>query len=210
LHDGVLYYTIDQHDIPRVVVPLDEDLRLRLISEFHDTPVSGHLGREKTFLSLSRSYYWPNQYKWVRKYIRTCEICQRVKPSASSQAPLKSLPIPADCWRSVSLDFVFGLPKDSKNRTGILVFVDRFSKMVHLAAVPSQVSAKETAHIFLEIVFKHHGLPSELVSDRDPRFTSQFWRSIFDKLGTKLTMSTAAHPETDGQTERVNRVLGDV
>jgi hypothetical protein len=210
LHDGVLYYTIDQHDTPRVVVPLDEDLRLRLISEFHDTPVSGHLGREKTFLSLSRSYYWPNQYKWVRKYIRTCEICQRVKPSASSQAPLKSLPIPADCWRSVSLDFVFGLPKDSKNRTGILVFVDRFSKMVHLAAVPSQVSAKETAHIFLEIVFKHHGLPSELVSDRDPRFTSQFWRSIFDKLGTKLTMSTAAHPETDGQTERVNRVLGDV
>jgi len=206
-HDGMLYYTIDQHDSPRVVVPLDTDLRLRLISEFHDAPVSGHLGREKTFASLSRDYYWPHQYKWVRKYIRTCEICQRVKPSASNQAPLNPLPIPADCWRSVSLDFVFGLPKDAKNRTGILVFVDRFSKMVHLAAVPAQVTAKETAHIFLEVVFKHHGLPKELVSDRDPRFTSHFWRAVFDKLGTQLSMSTAAHPETDGQTERVNRVM---
>jgi len=209
-HDGLLYYSIDQHDAPRIVVPNDEDLRLRLISEFHDTPVGGHLGREKTFLSLSRDYYWPHQYKWVRKYIRTCEICQRVKPSASSQAPLKPLPIPSDCWRSVSLDFVFGLPKDGKNRTGILVFVDRFSKMVHLAAVSANVTAKETAQIFLDLVFKHHGLPSELVSDRDPRFTSHFWRAVFDKLGTKLAMSTAAHPETDGQTERVNRVLGDI
>lgn len=115
-----------------------------------------------------------------------------------------------DCWRSVSLDFVFGLPKDAKNRTGILVFVDRFSKMVHLAAVPSQVTAKETANIFLDVVFKHHGLPKELVSDRDPRFTSHFWRAVFEKLGTQLSMSTAAHPETDGQTERVNRVLGDI
>ena len=92
----------------------------------------------------------------------------------------------------------------------ILVFVDRFSKRVHLAAVPAQVTAKETAHIFLDVVFKHHGLPKELVSDRDPRFTSHFWRAVFDKLGTHLSMSTAAHPETDGQTERVNRVIGDV
>lgn len=95
--------------------------------EYHGAPASGHLGCEKTFLSLSRDFYWPNQYKWDRKNVAACEVCQRVKPAPSSQAPLRSLPIPAECRRSVSMDFIFGLPANSRKRTGILVFVDRFS-----------------------------------------------------------------------------------
>ncbi|KAE8876056.1 hypothetical protein PF003_g39779 [Phytophthora fragariae] len=108
------------------------------------------------------------------------------------------------------MDFIFGLPPDAEGRTGVLVFVDRFTKMVHLIPVSDTVTAAETAAHFIDCVFRHHGLPESIVSDRDPRFTSAFWSSLFQLLGTKLSMSTAAHPETDGQTERVNRVLEDV
>ncbi|KAG3209081.1 hypothetical protein PC129_g19898 [Phytophthora cactorum] len=103
------------------------------------------------------------------------------------------------------MDFVFGLPPDSKRRTGVVVFVDR--KMVHLAAVPAEVTAVQTARRFVDMVFKHHGMPLDIVSDRDPRFTARFWQELFTLLGTQLSMSTADHPQTDGQTERV---LGDL
>ncbi|KAE9024981.1 hypothetical protein PF011_g3257 [Phytophthora fragariae] len=182
----------------------------RIIHEFHDSPMGAHLGREKTFAAVSRDFFWPHMYKWVRKWVRTCETCQRVKPSKLSQAPLRPLPIATEGWRSVSMDFIFGLPPDAEGRTGVLGFVDRFTKMVHLIPVSDTVTAAETAAHFIDCVFRHHGLPESIVSDRDPRFTSAFWSSLFQLLGTKLSMSTAAHPETDGQTERVNRVLEDV
>ncbi|KAF1325288.1 Pol protein, partial [Globisporangium splendens] len=210
MHNELLYYTVDEGDPARIVVPNDEGLRHRLLYEYHDGPSSGHLGREKTFLNLSRDYYWPHMYKWVRKYVRTCEVCQRVKPSGSTRAPLRSLAVPSDSWKSVSMDFIFELPRDKHGRNGILVFVDRFSKMVHLTPVSDKISAEMTAKVFVDVVFRLHGLPSEIVSDRDTRFTSRFWRTLFGILDTKLSMSTAAHPETDGQTERVNRVLEDV
>ncbi|GMF28086.1 unnamed protein product [Phytophthora fragariaefolia] len=183
--------------------------RLRITYEYHDTPTSGHPGREKTYLLLTRDFYWSHQYKWVRKYVRTCEACQRLKPAPFPQAPLQSLPTPSECWQSISMDFISGLPPDNKRRTGIVVFVDRFSKMVHLAAVRAEVTAKQTARLFVDMVFRHHGMPIDIVSDRDPRFTSRFWQEVFTLLGTQLSISTADHPQTDGQTERVNRVLVD-
>ncbi|KAG2769360.1 hypothetical protein PC116_g23101 [Phytophthora cactorum] len=134
------------------------------------------------------------------KYLRACEVCQHVKPAAFSQAPLQSLPTPPECWQSISMDFGFSHPPDSKRRTGIVVFVDRFSKMVHLAAVPAEVTAVQTARLFVDMVFKHHGMPLDIVSDRDPRFTARFWQEAFTLLGTQLSMSTVDHPQTDGQT----------
>ncbi|KAG4038252.1 hypothetical protein PC123_g26183 [Phytophthora cactorum] len=153
----------------------DYDLRMRIMYEYHDAPTTGHPGREKTYLLLTRDFYWNHQYKWMRKYVRACEVCQRVKPAAFSQTPLQSLPTPSECWQSISMDFVFGLPPDSKRRTDVVVFVDRFSKMVHLAAVPAEVTAVQTARLFVDMVFKHHGMPLDIVSDRDPRFTARFW-----------------------------------
>ncbi|KAE9038074.1 hypothetical protein PR001_g8102 [Phytophthora rubi] len=199
LDGDLLCYNIDKFDAPRVVAPNDDDLRARIIHEFH----------EKTFAAVSRDFFWPHMYKWVRKWVRTCDTCQRVKPSKSLQAPLRPLPIATEAWRSVSMDFIFGLPPDVEGRTGVLVFVDRFTKMVHLIPVSDLVTAETAAH-FIDCVFRHHGLPESIVSGRDPRFTSAFWSSLFQLLGTKLSMSTAAHPETDGHTERVNRVLEDV
>ncbi|KAE8962615.1 hypothetical protein PR002_g29547 [Phytophthora rubi] len=210
LDGDLLTYANDTFDTPRVVIPADDDIRARLVHEYHDAPAGGHLGREKTFAALSRDFFWSRMYKWIRKWVRSCEICQRVKPAASKQAPLRPLPIATSAWRSVSMDFIFGLPRDAEGRTGVLVFVDRFSKMVHLDPVAAEVTADESAELFLDLVFHHHGLPESIVSDCDPRITSAFWTWLFALLGTRLLMSTAAHPETDGQTERVNRVLEDV
>ncbi|GMF47183.1 unnamed protein product [Phytophthora fragariaefolia] len=207
--EGLLYYQVDGGDEPRIVVPNDEDLRHRVLYEAHDRPLSGHLGREKTYTSVARNFWWPHMYKWVRKYVQTCETCQRVKPAPSASAPLMSSPVPADCWRSVSMDFIFELPADARGHTGILVFVCRLSKMVRLAAVRKSVTAPQAAQLVVDNVFRHHGLPEAFVSDRDPRFVSHFWKHLFRLLGTRLDMSTADHPQTDGQTEWVNRVLED-
>ncbi|POM63065.1 Pol protein, partial [Phytophthora palmivora] len=185
-------YELADGDLPRVVVPNNEDLKYGILLEAHDAPMSGHLGREKTYQMVSQTFWWPRMYTW------------RVKLSGNASAPLQSLPVPADCRKLMSLDFVFGLPADVKGNTGILVFVCRLSKMVHLAPVRDKVTGKQAAQLFLDSVFRYHGLPETIVSDRDPRFTGAFWDTLFQLLGTKLTMSTADHP-----TERINRVLED-
>ncbi|OWZ19522.1 polyprotein [Phytophthora megakarya] len=147
----------------------------------------GHLGREKTFASLSHDFYWPHMYTWVR----SCEACQRVKPNPSKQAPLRPLPIATDACSSVSMNFVFGLPRDTRGRTGVLVFVDHFSKMVHLAPVAASITTQQSAAIFIDVVYRHNGLPSLIVSDREPRFTYAFWRELFKLLGTFATSTTS-------------------
>ncbi|POM64538.1 Putative retroelement [Phytophthora palmivora] len=207
LTDGLLHYRIDPGDPPRFVVPNDEDLKFDILLVAHDAPMSGHLGREKTYQAVSQTFWWPRMYKWVAHYVKTCERRQRVKPSGHASALLQSLPVPADCWKLMSLDFVFGLPADDKGTTGILVFVCRLSKMMHLAPVRDKVTGKQAAQLFLDSVFRYHGLPETIVSDRDPRFPGAFWDTLFQLLGTRLTMSTADLPQTDGQTEHVNRVL---
>ena len=113
-------------------------------------------------------------------------------------APLDNFPVPSGCWESISINFVFGLPKASDCNTGIAIFVDRLSKMAHLAAAPDSIDGEDTALLFIDRVFHQHGLPLAIVSDRDPRFARKFWTAIFKVLGTRLGMSTADHPEADG------------
>ena len=121
IDNGLLCYRTDVWGTARIVVPHDEDPKYRILSEVHDTAPSGHLGREKTYGSVSQHYWCPKLYKWVSTYVRICETCQRVKPLAHSAAPLASLPVPTRCWESISMDFVFGLPKDYEGNTGIVV-----------------------------------------------------------------------------------------
>ncbi|GMF25264.1 unnamed protein product [Phytophthora fragariaefolia] len=209
IHNGLMLYGAVGDNADRVVVPDDHEQKLRIIYELHDAPTSGHPGREKSYLLITRGFYCSYQYKWVRKYVRACEVCQHVNPAPISQVPLQSLPTSSECWQSISMDFVFGLPPDNKRRTGIVVFVDRFSKMAHPAAVPAEVTAKQTTRLFVDMVFGRHGMPIDNVSDRVPRFTARFWHGVFERLGMQLSMSTPDHPQTDGKTERVNRVLVD-
>jgi hypothetical protein len=151
LVDGLLYYQVSPGDDPRLVVPNDEDLHHRILFEAHDTALSGYMGREKTYTSVARDFWWPHMYKWVRSYVKTC---QRVKPSPGAAAPLMSLPVPEDCWRSVSMDFIFELPPDGQGHTGILVFVCRLSKMVRLVAVKMSVTAPQAAQLFVDHVVR--------------------------------------------------------
>ncbi|OWZ02271.1 Retrovirus Polyprotein [Phytophthora megakarya] len=176
LDDNLLVYSIDKFDAPRVVIPNDADLRSRIIHEFHDAPIGGHLGGEKDFAPLSLAFFWT--------HITT--------------------------WSSVSVDFVFGLLPDERRRTGVLFFVDRFSKTVHFVPDSATVTAEESAVHFIDTVFRHHGMSESIVSDRDPQFTSAFWSKLFEIVKAKLKMSTAAHPETNSHTECVNRVVENV
>ena len=111
IDNGLLYYRTDVADTARIVVPHNDDLKYRILFEAHDTALSRHLGREKTYGSVCQHYWWPKLYKWVSTYVRTCETCQRVKPSAHSAAPLAGLPVPMGCGESISMDLCFVFPK---------------------------------------------------------------------------------------------------
>lgn len=195
----------------KVVVPADKDLHRKILFEFHDVPYRGHFGMTKTYELVSRQFWWPSLRADCNDYVRTCNTCQRNKPAHfKSVGLLQPLPVPEWRWESVSMDFITQLPVTRHGNDAIVVFVDRLSKMVHFAATKTSVSAEEVARLFRHEVFRLHGIPAELVSDRDPRFTSRFWVELSSLLGSKLKMSTAFHPQTDGQTERVNRVLEDM
>lgn len=201
--DGVLLDTSSGE--PRVYVPDDAAIKTTLLREAHDA--AGHFGAVKTTERLQRHYIWPDMTKAVRQYVASCDACQRYKAvNARAPGPLHPLPVPPRKWHTVSMDYM-KLPKTDKGNDGVFVFVDKLTKYVHYAAAPDTASAETVAHLFFEVVGKLHGLPAMIVSDRDSRFTSTFWRALWKLCGSKLAMSTAFHPQTDGQTERANRTL---
>eukprot|EP00253_Pinus_taeda_P012175 PITA_12175 len=149
--------------------------------------------------------------KDIAEYLARCLECQQIK--AEHQHPaglLQPLPILEWKWEIISMDFITGLPKTKKGNDSIMVIVDKLSKAAHFIPVQSTYRAPQIAHVFMQNVFRLHGLPKVIISDRDVKFTSAFWRTLFADLGTQLNFSTAYHPQTDGQTERVNQVVEDM
>jgi hypothetical protein len=141
----------------------------------------------------------------IRKHVQECDACQRTKPSNHPPAGrLHPLPIPGRPWESIGMDFLGPLPKSTSGKDMILIAIDRLTKMARFIPTVSSVSSKETADLFLREVFRHHGLPSNIIADRDPRFTAKFWEAL-QKM--KLLMSTAEHPQTDGQGEAAVKVV---
>jgi len=199
--NGRLYF---KEDPPRLYIPASR-LRAQLLHEAHDCPISGHLGRDKTLERLARNYYWP-----IQEYVRSCDECQRNK-AANRAKPglLQPLEVPMRNWDHVLMDFIGPLPI-SNDYDCILTFTDKLSKMIHLAPTSITVSAPDAAYLFFDHVFKHHGLPRVLISDRDSRFQSDFWQQLFKLTGTDVRLSTSYHPQTDGQTERDNRTIEDM
>ena len=186
-------------------------MRRRLLLEAHAAVYSGHLGVDKTTATLSQQFYWPHLRRTVAAFVRCCHECQLSKPT--NHRPfglLQPLPTPDHPWQHITMDFITDLPLTDKKHDSIVVFVDRFTKMFHAAPTTKAVTAQKLADIFNEQVFRYHGLPESIVSDRDPKMDSDFWRSVQGLLGTELKMSTAYHPETDGQTERANRTLKEM
>ncbi|KAJ9533777.1 hypothetical protein QJQ45_026860 [Haematococcus lacustris] len=193
----------------RVVVPDDVALRKKVIYTMHDTRSAGHLGMTKTLEQVTRWFTWPSVSENVKSYVRSCHSCQVNKSSAKKPAGLlQPLPTPERPWDSVSMDLIVKLPASGPNKyDSILVFVDRLTKMVHLVKTWESMTATQYANMFLKHVFRLHGMPRSVVSDRGPQFHNKFWAEVTKLLQVRVNLSSAYHPETDGQTERVNRWL---
>jgi hypothetical protein len=194
----------------QIFIPDHGDLRQDCIEAVHAPAFAGHFGIIRTIKKLKEVYFWPNMRKDVERFIKSCESCQKVKASKQKKVgPLQPLQIPGRRWESISMDLITDLPPSVNQNDSILVVVDRLSKMCHLEACTKTITSAGVARIIESRVFRYHGMPLSIVSDRDVRFTSQVWEALHARLGIQLRRSTPQHPQTDGQTENANGVLED-
>jgi len=189
----------------RVYVPNNKSLRARILEEHHEPPDIGHPGQHRMLELLKRTFWWPSIRSDVKRYVKGCDTCQRNKArNAQKAAPLHPLPIPEAPWEEISIDMIGPLPK-SGDYDAILVIVDRFSKMIRLFPTETTLSSGGLAKLYRDEIWKLHGIPKRIISDRGPQFASRFMKELCDAIGTRRNLSTAYHPQTDGQTERINR-----
>ncbi|KAA0040470.1 pol protein [Cucumis melo var. makuwa] len=195
----------------RLCVPSDSAVKTELLSEAHSSPFSMHPGSTKMYQNLKRVYWWRNMKSEVAEFVSRCLVCQQVKaPRQKPAGLLQPLSIPEWKWENVSMDFITGLPRTLRGFTVIWVVVDRLTKSAHFVSGKSTYTASKWAQLYMSEIVRLHGVPVSIVFDRDARFTSKFWKGLQTVMGTRLDFSTAFHPQTDGQTERLNQVLEDM
>ena len=191
----------------KVYVPKDQELRRAIVEAHHDSQIAGHPGRWKTLELVARNYWWPGISRYIASYVQSCDSCNRTKTfPAKPSGKLMPTQIPKDIWQIITVDLITGLP-DSQGYNSIMVVVDRLSKMIHAIPTTERLSSEGMARLFRDHVWKLHGLPEQIISDRGPQFVSGFMRELNKLLGIKTAASTAYHPQTDGQTERVNQEI---
>jgi hypothetical protein len=208
-HNAQGYTLVDGliHKDNKVWIGANIGLQTRLITAFHSSALGGHSGTQATYHGLKNLFAWSGMKTAVEEFVKQCTVCQQAKhETCKTPGLLQPLPTPTVPWQSISMDFIEGLPK-SNGFEVILVIVDRYTKYAHFLPLKHPYNATQVAELFLDNVVKLHSLPSSIVSDRDKIFTSNFWKSLFKNLHTQLSMSTAYHPQSDGQTERVNQCL---
>ena len=204
-NDGTIWFK------DRICVPADVELRTKILAEAHGTPYSIHPGSVKMYQDLKPFYWWPGMKRDVAKYVERCLTCQQVKAEHQRPSgPLQPLRIPEWKWEDISMDFILGLPLTPKGYSVIWVIVDRLTKSAHFLPLKRNHTMEDLALLYIQNIVRLHGVPITIVSDRDPRFTSEFWKSLHKALKTNLSFSTAYHPQTDGQTERTNQILEDM
>jgi hypothetical protein len=178
-----------------------------ILQSLHASGIGGHSGVLATYQRAKRMFAWPNMKQTVTTFVSTCTTCQQAK-SEHVKLPgfLQPLPTPPFPWHTVSLDFVEGLPK-SQGFDVILVVIDKLTKYGHFLPLKHPFSAAQAAQTFVNSIYKLHGLPHCIISDRDEIFTSKLWQELFHLTDTQLLMISAYHPQNDGQTERLNQCL---
>ncbi|UTT89825.1 hypothetical protein NDA17_005265 [Ustilago hordei] len=189
-----------------------EHLRFMVMTQCHDGITAGHVGRDATIKAAQRHYWWPNMTAWIADYVASCPVCARYKaPHHHPYGLLQPLATPDRPWGSISLNFIKGLPPskkyDSKTYDSILVIVNRLTKFAILAPTHKTVTAKQTAVLLYGHMVRLFGYPDHMVSDRGRQFISGAWKAFAEQMGVKHSLSMAYHPQTDGQTERVNQVI---
>jgi hypothetical protein len=205
-HDGIL-----RMGDCRAVVPNNAELRKEILDEAHKTMYTVHPGNTKMYKDLKKNYWWSGMKRSIAEYVARCPSCQLVK--AEHQRPagkLQSLDVPMWKWDHVTMDFVVGLPKAPSGQDAIWVIVDRLTKCAHFLPLKITDSMEKLASMYIREIVRLHGVPASIVSDRDARFTSKFWQRLQDAMGTKLSFSSAYHPQTDGQSERTIQTLEDM
>jgi hypothetical protein len=198
---GTLYFR------GKLYIPANSPIKVLLLTEFHSSPIGGHSVVHKTYGCLKENVYWDNMKLDVVNFVKSCATCQQTKhPNHSPYGLLQPLSIPNGVWEEISLDFIVGFPS-FHGHTVVLVVVDRFSKAAHFGMLPTHYTASKVADLFAKMICRLHGMPKSIISGCDPIFVSKFWQQLFLLSGTTLRMSTAYHPQTDGQTEIVNKAL---
>lgn len=201
LHEGLLKYD------NRIWVGNNTPVQQPILEAIHSSAVGGHSGFPVTYHKLKQLFAWPGMRKCAKNFVASCTVCQQSKTERTKYPGLlQPLPVPAGAWQTVSMDFVEGLPM-SGSKNCVMVVVDKFSKFSHFIALKHPFTDLVVAKEFMQHVYKLHGMPVAIISDRDRVFTSQLWQSLFHLAGVKLQMSSSYHPQTDGQTERVNQCM---
>jgi hypothetical protein len=210
ISDGLLWHQDTSNDRSfRLCVPsLAVDFKRWILYQAHDRPFSGHLGEEKTREKIQRAYFWRGLKRDTQQYCQECSICQQMRYNTTSdRPPLGLIPVPSERMRQISLDFIVGLPVTKNGNSGILVIVDYLSKYALFEPVPDTLTAEGFGSLFHRAFFGKYGMPATIISDNDRLFTSRFWKQLASACGVKHVFATRHHPETNGQTERLNRTL---
>ena len=192
-------------------MPDDVEVKRLILEEGHKSRLSLHPGITKMYQDLKEAFWWQGMKKDVAQFVYACLTCQKAK--VEHQRPgwmIQPLEIPVWKWDSISMDFVTHLPRTFRGHDTIWVIVDRLTKSAHFLAMNLKMSMVKLAQLYIKEIVRLHGVPSRIVSDRDPRFTSRFWQTLQGALGSKLTMSSVYHPQTDGQSERTIQSLEDL
>jgi hypothetical protein len=203
--DGLLRYQA------RMYIPKGGDIRRIILKEAHRALYCAHLGVKKMYANMKKLFFWVGMKCDVVHFIAKCLECQQVK--ADHHHPtglLQPHDVPMSKWEVISMDFVVGLPLTLHRHNAILVIVDKLTKSAHFILVRETYDVIDVAHMFVSEVICLHGISKKIIFDRDSRFTSRFWKSLQSVLGTQLNLSTTYHPETDGKTKRVNKVMEDI
>jgi hypothetical protein len=194
-----------------LVVPVDPELRKEIFDEAHLSKFSIHPGSTKMYQDLRKNFWWSNMKADIAKYVAECDTCHRVKAShLKSAGVLQPLTIPLWKWDDTSMDFIVGLPLTARKKDSIWVIVDRLTKTAHFIAVHTTYSVQDYAELYVDQIVCLHRIPKTIVSDRGTQFVARLWKQLHESLGTKLIRSSTYHPQTDGQTERVNQIVEDM
>ena len=205
--DGLVFreYTVEAHkEWPRLYVPATATALVNdIIAEFHDVPLRAHFSAAKTEEQLQRYFYWVNMRESVEAYIKACDVCQRTKRRTTARPNANvPYPIPDYPFEVIALDMKTDLPKTRNGNDAVWVIVDKLSRRAHIIPCASTCTSDMVARMVFKEVVRLWGVPHKIISDRDPRFVAAFWTSLWKRIGTKLNMASADHPQTDGSSER--------
>jgi hypothetical protein len=186
-------------------------LKEQILKEAHESPLSIHPESTKMYQDLRQRFWWSGMKREIAQYVAECDVCRCVKAEHQRLAGvLQPLSIPEWKWDEIGMDFITGFPKTQKGNNAIWVVVDHLSKVAHFVHIHEDITATPLAELYISRIVTLHGIPNMIISDRGSLFTSRFWKSFQEAMGTHISFSTVYHPQTGGQTERVNQILEDM